>query len=109
MLKFNFQKCQRIERNRESKFFGGIYTLFQVVKMKSVIFKEPCPPCKQYGRPRMRSNRAQLLVTTLPAGGKVSEFIMQVINYRIGGIQLQNRRQSSERRPHILGIGYLYK
>jgi len=33
-----------------------------------VIFKEPCPPCKQYDRPRMRSNRAQLLVTTLPAG-----------------------------------------
>ena len=24
---------------------------------------------QQYGRPRMRSNRAQLLVTTLPAGG----------------------------------------
>src|SRR6218665_3041410 len=27
-----------------------------------VILNNPCPPCKQYGRPQMCSNRAQLLI-----------------------------------------------
>ena len=76
---WNYDKLTRIRVARCSVFnwtvwYFGSLSVIKMIEIPDVahvlvIFKEPCPPCKQYGRPRMCSNRAQLLVTTLPAGG----------------------------------------